>query len=105
MKDDLISLPMQPSRSHMARSDARRPVATRDHRRFPLGWTAPEVSELTGVPKRTLEVWRKDGFFVPALPPDVTKHAERELYLGDVVAVRAMRLLLDVGVDRDVVAR
>src|SRR4051794_37700122 len=75
-RDDLISLLMQPSRSHTARSDARRPVATRDHRRFPLGWTAPDVSELTGVPKRTLQVWRK-GFFVPALPPDVTKHAER----------------------------
>ena len=41
---------------------------------------------------------RFDGVFVPALPREVTGHAERELYgLGDVVAVRVMRLLLGSG--------
>ncbi len=43
---------------------------------------------------------RFDGVFVPALPREVTGHAERELYgLGDVVAVRVMRLLLGAGVE------
>jgi hypothetical protein len=63
------------------------------------------VSVLTGVPKRTLQVWRK-GFFVPALSPEWTGHAERELYgLGDVVTVHVMRRLIAVGVDRGIVAR
>jgi hypothetical protein len=77
---DLISLLMQSSRTYTDRPVAVRPVATRDHRRFPLGWTAPEVSVLTRMSKRTLQVWRKDGFFVPALPPEATGHVEPELY-------------------------
>ena len=70
--DDIPSMGMPQSR-HIGRDDARRPVATKEHRRFPLGWTAPEVSTLTGVPTRTLQVWRKDGFFVPGAPCGINR--------------------------------
>ena len=65
-----------------------------------------EAAELAGVPKRTVQEWRKTGFFVPALPEEVTGHPQGELYsLGDVVALRVMRMLLAYGVEREVVAR
>jgi hypothetical protein len=90
----------------VSRSDARRPIATREQRQFPKGWSSVEVAELSGVPKRTVQQWRRDGFFVPALPEEVTGHPQGELYsLGDVVALRVMRMLLTCGVEREVVAR
>lgn len=61
---------------------------------------------MAGVPARTVQTWRKDGFFVPALPGEVTGHPDGELYsLGDVVALRVMRRLLNAGADREVAAR
>jgi hypothetical protein len=90
----------------VARSDARRPIATREQRQFPLGWSSVEAAELASVPKRTVQDWRKTGFFVPALPAEVTGHPQGELYsLGDVVALRVMRMLISCGVEREVVAR
>jgi hypothetical protein len=71
-----------------------------------LGWTSVEAAELSGVPKRTVQEWRKTGFFVPALPAVATGHAADELYaLADVVTLRLMRFLLSVGAEREVVAR
>jgi hypothetical protein len=71
-----------------------------------LGWSSVEAAELAGVPKRTVQEWRKTGFFVPALPEGVTGHPQGELYsLGDVVALHVMRMLLALGVEREVVAR
>jgi hypothetical protein len=71
-----------------------------------LGWSSVEAAALSGVPKRTVQEWRKTGFFVPALPEGVTGHPQGELYsLGDVVALRVMRMLLALGVEREVVAR
>jgi hypothetical protein len=65
-----------------------------------------EAAELSGVPKRTVQEWRKTGFFVPALPGEATGHPARELYaLADVVTLRLMRFLLSVGAEREVVAR
>ena len=63
----------------VSRSDARRPIATREQRQFPLGWSSVEAAELSGVPKRTVQEWRKTGFFVPALPEGVTGHPQGEL--------------------------
>ena len=90
----------------IARSDATRPIATRDHRRLPLGWSSVEAAALAGVPKRTVQEWRKTGFFVPALPEEWTSHPPGELYgLSDVLAVRLIRRLLELGVEREAVAR
>ena len=90
----------------VARSDARRPIATREQRQFPMGWSSPEAAVLAEMPRRTVQQWRADGFFVPALPEEVTGHPQGELYsLGDVVALRVMRMLLALGVEREVVAR
>lgn len=87
-------------------SDAKRPLATWEHRRFPQGWSAAEAAALAEIPKRTVQLWRTQGFFVPALPGSVTGHPEGELYsLGDVVTLRVMRILLDAGADREVAAR
>ena len=77
-----------PTDRHIRRDEARRPVAT-DRR---AGQDSPSVAQ--------------GGFFVPALPADLTNHSPGELYsLGDGVTVEIMRLLLDAGVDRQVVAR
>jgi hypothetical protein len=65
-----------------------------------------EAAELSGVPKRTVQEWRKTGFFVPALPEEATGHPAGELYaLADVVTLRLMRFLLAVGAEREAVAR
>jgi hypothetical protein len=65
-----------------------------------------EAAELSGVPKRTVQDWRKTGFFVPALSEEWTGHPPGELYgLSDVLAVRLMRRLLALGVEREAVAR
>jgi MerR HTH family regulatory protein len=94
------------TRRRLPVSDARRPVVTWEQRRFPKGWSAPQAAELAGVPARTVQTWRKEGFFVPALPGIATGHPDGVLYsLGDVVALRMMRRLLDAGADREVVAR
>src|SRR3954468_19438199 len=83
-----------------------RSVATRAHRKMPMGWTSPEVSELTGVSKRTLQHWRKTGFFVPALPWVFTRgdgYEPGELYsLGDVIAIKVIDMLRATPVERDV---
>jgi hypothetical protein len=61
---------------------------------------------LAGVPKRTVQEWRKTGFFVPALPEEATGHPSGELYaLADVLTLRIMRLLLNSGAEREAVAR
>ena len=87
-------------------TDAKRPLATWEHRRFPQGWSASEAAALAQIPKRTVQLWRSQGFFFPALPGSVTGHPDGELYsLGDVIALHSMRLLLAAGVDREVVAR
>jgi hypothetical protein len=65
-----------------------------------------EAADLSGVPKRTVQEWRKTGFFVPALPEEATGHPGGELYaLADVVTLGLMRFLLGVGAEREVVAR
>jgi hypothetical protein len=33
----------------------RRPATTRGFRRLPLGWTAPQVAEIAGIPVRTVQ--------------------------------------------------
>lgn len=49
-------------------------------------------------------MWRNGGFFVPALWSERFGYDVGELYgLSDVVTVKVLRLLLDVGVDREVV--
>ena len=80
--------------------------ATRAHRVAPLGWTAPQAAGLTGVPTRTLQVWRNDGFYVPALPAAWTGHLPGELYmLGDLAALVVLRALLGEKLDRSLASR
>jgi hypothetical protein len=61
---DLYHLAIPASRT-IRREKTTRPVATRDQRTFPLGWSSVQAAELSGVPKRTVQEWRKTGFFVP----------------------------------------
>jgi MerR HTH family regulatory protein len=84
----------------------RRPATTRGFRRIPLGWTAPQVAEIAGIPVRTVQHWRTRGIFVSAFPLGVDEgHKPGELYaLGDVVALRFFRDLLDLGVDPELAA-
>ena len=72
-----------------------------------MGWSSVQAAELSGVPKRTVQQWRKDSYFVPWLDVEEwTGHPQGELFsLADVVTLRVMRTLLEAGVDREIVAR
>jgi hypothetical protein len=85
----------------------RRPATTRGFRRRPLGWTAPQAAEIAGIPVRTVQHWRTHRIFVSAFPLGAEEgHRPGELYaLGDVVALRFLRDLLGLNVDRAVAAR
>jgi hypothetical protein len=70
-----------------------------------VGFSSVAAGELSGVPKRTIQEWRKTGFFVPWLPCEHGGHVHGELYgLSDVLTLRVMRTLLDAGAERKVVA-
>jgi hypothetical protein len=85
----------------------RRPATTRGFRRRPLGWTAPQVAEIAGIPVRTVQHWRTQGVFASTFPLGVEEgHKPGELYvLGDVVAVRFLRDISSLGVDLSLAAR
>jgi hypothetical protein len=63
------------------------------------------VSELTGVSARTIQHWRKTGFFVPAIRrEELTRfgYAPGEIYsLGDVFAVKVIDILRVTSMRRD----
>lgn len=86
--------------------DAACPVRTRAFRDRPWGWTAPQAAALAGLRVRTVQHWRSIGVYVPALPVAGTVHAPGSLYgLGDVFVLRALRDVIDEGVERDLAAR
>jgi hypothetical protein len=88
-------------------SGERRPATTRRFRRQPLGWTAPQVAEIAGIPVRTVQHWRTLGIFVSAFPLGVEDgHKPGELYvLGDAVALRFLRDVSGLGVGLTLAAR
>ena len=65
------------------------------------GWSAAHAGELTGIPARTVQDWRTRGWLTPTIewPP-----GSKELFygLGDLVALRCLRMCLDRGADRRV---
>jgi hypothetical protein len=83
-----------------------RPATTKGFRQRPLGWTAPQAAEIAGIPVRTVQHWRTRRVFVSAFPLGVDEgHKPGELYaLGDVVALRFFRDLLELGVDPELAA-
>jgi hypothetical protein len=85
----------------------RRPATTRDFRTRPLGWTAPQVAEIVGIPVRTVQHWRTRGVFVSAFPLGVEEgHKPGELYvLGDAMALRFLRDVSRLGVGLTLAAR
>jgi hypothetical protein len=84
-----------------------RPATTRGFRRRPLGWTAPQVAEIAGIPVRTVQHWRTEGLFASAFPLGVEEgHKPGELYvLGDALALRFLRDVSSLGVDLTLAAR
>lgn len=84
-----------------------RPATTRRFRKRPLGWTAPQAAEIAGIPVRTVQHWRTRCVFVSAFPLGADEgHKPGELYaLGDVVALRFLRDLLNLGVGLPLAAR
>jgi hypothetical protein len=84
-----------------------RPATTAHFRRRPLGWTAPQVAEIAGIPVRTVQHWRTQRVFASTFPLGVEEgHKPGELYaLGDVVALRFFRDLLDLRVHPELAAR
>lgn len=84
-----------------------RPATTRRFRRQPLGWTAPQVAEIAGIPVRTVQHWRSQGVFVSTFPLGVEEgHKPGELYaLGDAVALRFLRDVSRLGVALSLAAR
>jgi hypothetical protein len=85
----------------------RRPATTRGFRRRPLGWTAPQVAEIAGIPVRTVQHWRTQGVFASTFPLGVEEgHKPGELYvLGDAVALRFLREVSTLGVSLALAAR
>jgi hypothetical protein len=85
----------------------RRPATTRGFRQRPVGWTAPQAAEIAGIPVRTVQHWRTRRVFVASFPLGGDEgHKPGELYaLGDVVALRFFRDLLELGVDPELAAR
>ena len=65
------------------------------------GWSAAEAGEITGIPARTVQHWRKTEVFEPSIewPPG----SKRRYYgLGDLVALTCLREALEAGADRPV---
>ncbi|MEW5762461.1 MAG: MerR family transcriptional regulator [Bacillota bacterium] len=62
------------------------------------GYTAGEVSKLTGIPYARLDYWARSGFLRPSVSGGNGKGSKRLYAFRDIVALRTARELRDMGI-------
>lgn len=70
---------------------------TDDDSRIAQGFSSPTVCRITGVAPSTLHYWATTGVVVPSLRQSTGKRATRWWSLSDLIAVRSVRALREVG--------